>query len=531
MKYSAFVISALAGGSASAFAPAGTITRQNSTPLFAVKTKDSPSTSTSSRLKRTTPLTDWAKTNDIKVGGVEIVASKDAGLGLYSTQNLSANDIVIQVPTKLTLSVESPTDYNTAMEKNLFSSDPKAYRNSPWWTALSIQLNYYDKVDSVNQVAGGVDIKPWIDSLPRAYDTPFHWSESSLDELQYRPMMEAVALQKRVWRKQYDDLAAASKEFSSRISYDDFVWGCETARSRAFSGAYSGSAFNPIPYATVTALVAAYIGLGIGTVEQAANGAALVVCGSILKDFVFPKLLKAQKYVICPLIDMANHVGVGATGNVAFEYFSDGFSLSALDPGVQQGKEMYISYGPRNNDQLLQYYGFVEQNNAHDVYILPPIRDWNIEALEQACGRKVGPGRLEKLDRAGLLGFATNLNTDTEAANSIGGVVLTRATGIDPAVIQALRALMSSDDEWDESGEAIGNFAAEVSPANERAARTAVRRAMELELESKTTTIEEDENLLKMYKEGKGVDNEEVLAVLFRLEKKKLLQEAIRNMV
>mmetsp|Transcript_27390 Transcript_27390/g.42167 ORF Transcript_27390/g.42167 Transcript_27390/m.42167 type:complete len:535 (-) Transcript_27390:14-1618(-) len=533
MKYSAFVISVFAGGSASAFAPTAfkTITRQDSTPLFAVKTKSDPSPSTSSRLKRTTPLTGWAKDNDIKVGGVEIVASNNAGLGLYSTQNLSANDIVIQVPTKLTLSVDSPADYNAAMEKNLFSSDPKAYRNSPWWTALSIQLNYYDKVDSVNQLAGGVDIKPWIDSLPRAYDTPLHWSESSLDELQYRPMMEAVALQKRVWRKQYDDLVAASKEFSSRISYDDFVWGCETARSRAFSGAYSGSAFNPIPYATVTALVAVYIGLGIGTVEQAANGAALVICGSILKDFVFPKLLKAQKYVICPLIDMANHVGMGATGNVAFEYFSDGFSLSALDPGVQQGKEMFISYGPRNNDQLLQYYGFVEQNNVHDVYILPPIRQWNIEALEEACGRKVGPGRLEKLDRAGLLGFATNnLNTNTEAANSIGGVVLTRATGIDPAVIQALRALMSTDDEWDDSGEAIGNFAAEVSPANERAARTAVRRAMEMELESKATTIEEDENLLKMYKEGKGVDNEEVLAVLFRLEKKKLLQEAIRSM-
>ena len=283
----------------------------------------------------------------------------------------------------------------------------------------------------------------------------------------------------------------------------------------------------------MTALVAVYIGLGLGTVEQAANGAALVVCGSILKDFVIPKLLKAQKYVICPLIDMANHVGVGASGNVAFEYFSDGFSLSVLEPGVPQtGNEVFISYGPRNNDQLLQYYGFVEQNNAHDVYILPPIRAWDIEALEQACGRTVGPGRLEKLDRAGLLGFATNTqNMDTEAANSIGGVVLTRATGIDPAVIQALRALMSSDDEWEESGEAIGNFAAEVSPANERAARMAVRKAMELELESKATTIEEDENLLKMYADGKGVDTEEVLAVMFRLEKKKLLQEAIRTIV
>lgn len=469
-----------------------------------------------------------------RYAGIEVSSGdqKNSGLGLYATQSLTPNDIVIQVPTKLTLSVESPKDFNLVMEKKLFSSDPKAYQNAPWWAALSVQLNYYDKVNPINEGAGGVSLKSWMQAVPRAYDTPIHWSESSLNELQYNPMLEAVALQKRVWKNQYDDLASASNEFASKISYEDFVWGCETARSRAFSGAYSGSAFNPIPYATVAVLVAIYIGLGIGTIEQAANGAALVVCGTILKDFVLPKLAKAQKYIICPLIDMANHVGVGATGNVAFEYFQDAFSLSVLEPGVPNGSEVFIQYGPRNNDQLLQYYGFVEEDNAHDVYILPPIREWDIGALELACGRKVGPGRLEKLDRAGLLGKVTNSSpANSEAANDIGGVVLTRASGVDPAVIQALRALVSSDIEWDESGEAIGNFAAEVSPENERAARTAVRRAMEMELESKATTMEEDKNLLNLLsaKSG-GVDVEEFLPVKFRLEKKKLLQEAIDQM-
>lgn len=507
-------------------------TEKSATSLSAVKTASE--SSTSSRLKRTSAFTDWATENDIKYAGIQVSSGdQNSGLGLYATQSLTPNDIVIQVPTKLTLSVESPVDYNTVMEKELFESNPKAYRNAPWWAALSVQLNYYDKVNPMNDRAGGVSMKPWMESLPRVYDTPIHWSNSALGELQYRPMMEAVALQKRVWKNQYDELASASSVFASKVSYDDFIWGCETARSRAFSGAYSGSAFNPIPYATVAILVAVYLGLGIGTIEQAANGAALVVCGSILKDFVLPKLLKVQKYVICPLIDMANHVGVGASGNVAFEYFSDGFSLSALEPGVSQGSEMFIQYGPRNNDQLLQYYGFVEENNVHDVYILPPIREWDIGALEEACGRRVGPGRLEKLDRAGLLGRATNLDpspTNTEAANDIGGVVLTRATGIDPAVIQALRALVSSDSEWDDAGEAIGNFAAEVSPENERAARMAVRRAMQMELESKATTIEEDKNLLNLYQGKGGVDVEEVLSVKFRLEKKKLLQEAIGNM-
>eukprot|EP01082_Thalassiosira_pseudonana_P002416 g1958.t1 g1958 contig11:424138-425851(+) len=500
--------------------------------LSAVKTA-SPEGSTSARLKRTTAFTDWAKANDIKYAGIEVSSGGNSGLGLYSTQSLTPNTLLIQVPSKLTLSVETPNDYNIVMEKELFASNPKAYRNAPWYAALSVQLNYYDKVNANNSKAG-VSMTPWMDSLPRKFDTPIHWSESSLKELQYTPMMEAVALQQRVWRNQYDMFAAASKDFASRVSYDDFVWGCETARSRAFSGAYSGSAFNPIPYATVAVCVAAYLALGLGTIEQAANGAALVVCGTILRDFVLPKLLKVQKYVICPLIDMANHVGVGATGNVAFEYFSDGFSLSVLEPGVPDaGSEVFIQYGPRNNDQLLQYYGFVESENVHDVYILPPIRQWDIRALEVACGRMVGPGRLEKLDRAGLLGRESSIDSssNTEAANDIGGVVLTRATGIDPAVIQALRALVSSDAEWEESGEAIGNFAVQVSPENERAAKLAIQRAIELELESKATTMEEDENLLKVFQaKSGGLEEEEVLAVKFRLEKKKLLKEAINNM-
>jgi hypothetical protein len=55
---------------------------------------------------------------------------------------------------------------------------------------------------------------------------------------------------------------------------------------------------------------------------------------------------------------------------------------------------------------------------------------------------------------------------------------------------------------------------------------------MEMELESKATTMEEDETLLKAFSGRKGETNnvEEILAVTFRLEKKRLLQEAISNM-
>ena len=83
------------------------------------------------------------------------------------------------------------------------------------------------------------------------------------------------------------------------ISWDDFLLGCEIARSRAFSGGYTGTPFNPLVYAFTLLLVTVYAALGLGSLEQAANGAALVFCASVLRDFVVPKLFKTKKYVIC----------------------------------------------------------------------------------------------------------------------------------------------------------------------------------------------------------------------------------------
>ncbi len=176
---------------------------------------------------------------------------------------------------------------------------------------------------------------------------------------------------------------------------------------------------------------------------------------------------------------------------------------------------------------------------------MPPLREWDIAALEEACGAPFPPGRLQKLDRAGLLGISLeDLTPDkieeststeegvTSEGNPRGGVVLSRAVGLDPAVLQGLRALVSSDQEWEDAREAVGNFAAEVSPENERKAKLAARTGIEMELASKATTLEEDRELLKRIRSSKGgVEAEEEMAVMFRIEKKKILKETISRLL
>ena len=333
--------------------------QQSTLALFAKKTKTAfggnsatgKSGSREGRSSNASTLEDWSRSVGIQAGGVAVSGGESVadggsagGLGLIANRDLKGGDVVLQVPSDLALAVAGGGGGVEKEVAPLLGGDnsrksKRAYRDSPWWARMSLRLNALDKVEA-KLGREGKDAKAWFNSLPMTFDTPIHWSEAALEELQYRHLNNAVSSQKKRWRDTYDMISP------SGVSFDDFVWGCETARSRCFSGPYSGTgAFDPKPYALTLVLVAGYVGMGVGTIEQAANGAGLVLCGTILKDFVLPKFLGSRKYVLCPYIDMANHVGTGgAQGDVAFEYFSDGYSL-ALSQGrsVKSGEEVFIS--------------------------------------------------------------------------------------------------------------------------------------------------------------------------------------------
>ena len=538
------------------------------------------SASSSSRPNRISNLLDWASKNQIQVSPrIDLRADEATGVGWFFSSkggdSKSNSDLLLTVPSSVALTVESPgrgPDDETVVE-DFFSSDDRDLRKSfqddlPWFVEMAAYLLKLKYVDSTAKKAKDevVDYRPWLDALPQKLDTPIHWTQEEISELQYDYLVDSVKAQKRKWEGLYEKLQfLLSESTASRlVTWDDFVWGCEMARSRAFSGTTT-DAFDPKFAIFTLILVAAYLGLGLGTLEQAANGAGVVFSVAILKDFVLPKLFKKKSYVICPVIDMCNHNSANPQGQVSFEFFGDAYSLSLLPGGASSsaqegGQQLYISYGSRSNDQLLQYYGFVEPANPCDVYIMPPLREWDINALEEATGRTVGPGRLEKIDRTGLLGKkqqegkeATEEDADdsrnsdgsggdddddilgAKVANPKGGVVITRSTGVDPAVMQALRALLSTDEEWEAAGQAVGNFCEVVNQQNEACARLAARKAIQNELDGKPTTLQEDEDLLRrmeseMSKKTDSASYQEKLAMMFRIEKKRLLIETIQDL-
>lgn len=269
-------------------------------------------------------LRDWATSEAIGIklapsSRVFLEANEGSGIGWYFTpttttntttsETKNQNSVLVSVPSTIPLTVECPGEgpddttvfssllqqQNGGMEKET----NEEWLALPWYVQMALYLVKLDRVDSTkkgkqNTGARAIDYRPWLDSLPRQFDTPLHWPTATLEnDLQYTHMTLAVTRQRKQWQRHFTKVTKLLSQTQSNgtrtaastpcITWDDFCWGSECARSRAFAGTYTGQAFQLPIYAFTLLLVTVYVGLGLGSLEQAANGAGLVVAASILK--------------------------------------------------------------------------------------------------------------------------------------------------------------------------------------------------------------------------------------------------------
>jgi hypothetical protein len=247
-----------------------------------------------SRKNRISALQEWATSENI---GIQIAtqrivlqeASDSGGLGWYSSDSgvlEKGGAVVLSVPSAVALTVQCPGEGpdDSSVATALFptttatASNSKLLSNYPLFVQMALYLYKLDRVDSCKMVQGkSIDYSPWLNSLPRQFDTPLHWSTTDMGLLQYPHLVRTVAQQRFQWQRYYESLMIPN------MTWEDFVWASECARSRAFAGTFAGQAFDARIYAFTLLLVTAYVGLGLGTLEQAANGAGLVLAASILK--------------------------------------------------------------------------------------------------------------------------------------------------------------------------------------------------------------------------------------------------------
>lgn len=201
-----------------------------------------------------------------------------------------------------------------------------------------------------------------------APNTLRHWTEDQLAELSRSPkgqkLRELQTRQEQQWRNKY----VAVKD---TMSWDQFQWCMEVVHSRAFRGNYGLSPFRTI-FSAAAPIAAAAIGIAYIQGNPDISDSVLLGLASLAISPFLVNVAVPDKgdVVLLPYIDSANHLEE-ADSAIQYDPLGGVFSLS-VGPKclVREGTEaqLYISYGPRSEGELLLNYGFLPGILSSDIH-------------------------------------------------------------------------------------------------------------------------------------------------------------------
>ncbi|KAA8499615.1 hypothetical protein FVE85_7200 [Porphyridium purpureum] len=478
-------------------------------------------------------------------------SSESVELGVYSVSDTvlrGASRPLIRVPAELTFSVTSVDSSNPLRR---FVSN-QYYRAAPWWLKLALQVLF--------ERFGGyaTDLQTYLDFLPSKFNTPLHWKKDTLaNQSQYPPLEKAVTAQLQSYQSFYTGFQAAAQDgYADKVSFEHFVWAIEVVRSRAFSGDCEPASFKQRYRLVLFILFLSFgfVSLGLGSPEDALNGGAAAISSILAFDIIYPRVTRAldpaqalKRYALCPGVDLFNH-NSRAVSDVTFEYFFDRFAAcvsynynyaKGTEGGsrdrVSAGSEVFISYGPQSNDQLLQFFGFVEENNPNDTYVLAEsfadfvllFDDVIAEAFDvDAAARKQAYETCASLNllNAGRVVVKRPFDPLTEAPQ-VGPSHAANmfVTLLDSASRPCLRAFIASLKGREVTLQTARQFTV-ASPELDADGTRLISMVCASELDRKPTSITQDLSTLAALERG-TCDAEKALALRFRVEKKRVLSQ------
>jgi hypothetical protein len=117
-------------------------------------------------------LMTWARSADIQSPKL-IVADFDGLRGMAAAIDIAIDDKVVSLPKEMALLV-------TPRQKCPFPElcDPGFWSSAPWFLKMSLLLLAESRAGDASRLSG------YVESLPQAFDTPFHWEPAELEALQ-----------------------------------------------------------------------------------------------------------------------------------------------------------------------------------------------------------------------------------------------------------------------------------------------------------------------------------------------------------
>ncbi|PQM42954.1 protein PLASTID TRANSCRIPTIONALLY ACTIVE 14-like [Prunus yedoensis var. nudiflora] len=328
---------------------------------------------------------------------------------------------------------------------------------------------------------------PYISSLPETFNIPIFFPGEDIKNLQYAPLLYQVNKRCRFLldfeqevKRALENLKPNDHPFGGQaVDASSLGWAMSAVSSRAFrlyGKKLSGEINNDVP-------------------------------------------------MMLPLIDMCNH---SFKPNAIILQDQDDRDMKMLvkvvaETGIKQNDCLVLNYGCLNNDLFLLDYGFVIPSNPYDCIELK-YDGALLDAASMAAGVSApnfsapSPWQKEILCQLKLDGDAPHLKV------CLGGSEL-----VEGRLLAALRVVLASDMETVQKHDLDKlksiSVEAPLGIANELAAFRTIIALCVIALGHFPTKIMEDESLLQ-----KGVSDSTQLAIQFRIEKKSVIIDVMRDL-
>ncbi len=202
----------------------------------------------------------WASSKDLQLPNLQLAQFPGPLRGMLVTKRVERGQALISAQPSFVLEVNSLRSRSPFPDK----VPDTAWNALAWYGRLALKLLLKRNED---------EWKPWISLLPKIIDTPLHWRNAELDELQSKRFKSDILKQRGAYREMFDKLATKTS-FARSVRYEDFEWALDCVLSRAFEGPLEVAPFKERAklFLFVLANTIGFPLLGIFDWNQAVNG-------------------------------------------------------------------------------------------------------------------------------------------------------------------------------------------------------------------------------------------------------------------
>jgi len=412
----------------------------------------------------------------ISTDTVDELTNESSGRGLLARRSINQEEVLLTIPLSLCLTKQSAR--KCFDDGNILSPMINEY------LAIACQLIYENFV-----LGDKSSMKAYLDVLPLVNEVnpTFTWSEADLDTLKGSPVIAATQSMQMKLQREYDDLLGAEGKLCDQhpeyfpreiFTFENWQWAFTMLFSRAIR---------------------------------------------------LRNLKKGETLALVPYADLINHspysqayLDAREKGDWLFKTGTEEVVLYA-DRAYRKMEQIYISYGPKSNADLLLLYGFaLERNPFNSVDVTVSIQsllgkglddDGNI--IEDSNGADIDPLADEKLR------FLRDVKRDTTVDFPC------YADRYPVEMLEYLRLMMMTPE--DTRGRQLTDFdyTRTISAANEASVLYSVVEAIKKQLELYPTTEEQDADIIKDRGMFRMLSYNQRMAVRHRRNEKRLLKRTI----